>query len=173
MKFTTLMTKLPRNIACIALAICAPSWGAFATTTTTTTFGVSLTLNADCVITSASNLDFGSSGVLSSAIDNTSSIGVQCTDTTPYNIGLDAGTATGATVTTRQMTGTVNGALVNYALYSNPGMTTNWGNTVGTDTVSATGNGAVQTYPVYGVVPAQTTPAPDSYADTITVTVTY
>jgi spore coat protein U-like protein len=173
MKLTTLMTKLPRNIACIALAICAPACDAYATTTTTTTFGVSLTLNADCVITSASALDFGTSGVLSSAIDDQSAIGVQCTDTTPYNIGLDAGTAADATVSTRQMTGSVSGALVNYTLYSNSGMTTNWGNTVGSDTVSATGNGSVQNYPVYGVVPAQTTPAPDAYADTITVTVTY
>ena len=89
----------------------------------------------------------------------------------PYNIGLSAGTATGATVTTRQMT---NGAAtVSYALYSNAGMTTNWGNTVGTDTVGGTGSGNNQSYTVYGQVPAQTTPAPATYTDTIVVTVTY
>jgi len=47
------------------------------------------------------------------------------------------------------------------------------GNTVSTDTVAATGNGASQSYTVYGRVPAQTTPAPGTYTDTVTVTVTY
>jgi spore coat protein U-like protein len=52
-------------------------------------------------------------------------------------------------------------------------MTTNWGNTVGTDTVAGTGNGSGQVYTVYGQISAQTTPAPGTYNDTITVTITY
>ena len=48
-----------------------------------------------------------------------------------------------------------------------------WGNTVGTDTQAATGTGAAQTYTIYGRIPPQTTPAPATYSDTITVTVTY
>jgi spore coat protein U-like protein len=139
--------------------------------TTTTTFTVQIAIGASCVINSATALNFGSQAGLTANIDQTSTIQVQCSNTTPYNIGLDAGTATGATVTTRKMT---NGAAtVSYALYSNAGRTTNWGNTVGTDTVSATGNGAAQSYTVYGRVPAQTTPVPNTYADTITTTVTY
>ncbi|MCE3520182.1 spore coat protein U domain-containing protein, partial [Escherichia coli] len=35
------------------------------------------------------------------------------------------------------------------------------------------GSGAAQPYTVYGRVPVQTTPAPGTYTDTITVTVTY
>jgi spore coat protein U-like protein len=92
-------------------------------------------------------------------------------DTTPYNIGLDAGTGTGATVAARKMTNGAN--TITYSLYSDSGRTTVWGNTVGTNTVSATGNGASQTYTVYGRVPSQTTPAAATYTDTITVTVTY
>jgi spore coat protein U-like protein len=139
--------------------------------TATTTFAVQLTITSSCVINSASTLNFGSQGVLTAAVNQTSTIQVQCTNTSPYNIGLNAGTATGATVTTRKMT---NGAAtVSYSLYSNAGMTTNWGNTVGTDTVSGTGNGASQSYTVYGQIPAQTTPAAGAYSDTITVTVTY
>ena len=38
---------------------------------------------------------------------------------------------------------------------------------------SATGNGALQSYTIYGRVPPQTTPKPGTYADTITLTVTY
>lgn len=140
--------------------------------TTTSTFTVSITLVATCTINSASALNFGGSvGVLSSNIDQTSTVSVTCSNTTPYNIGLDAGTASGATVTTRKMSS--GGNSVNYSLYSDSGRATNWGNTVGTDTVSATGNGAAQSYTVYGRVPSQSTPAPGAYTDTITVTVTY
>jgi spore coat protein U-like protein len=146
--------------------------GAAYGSTTTDPFTVQMTITASCVINSAGTLNFGSSqGVITSAVPGTSTIQVQCTNTTPYNIGLNAGTATGATVTTRKMTNA--GNTISYALYSDAAMTTNWGNTVGTDTVAATGNGASQPYTVYGQVPAQTTPAPATYTDTITVTVTY
>jgi len=145
--------------------------GAVHAATTTTTFTVSITITASCVINSASTLNFGSSGVLTANIDVTSTIQVQCTNTTPYNIGLDQGTAPGATVTTRKMT---NGAAtVSYSLYSDSGRTTNWGKTVSTDTVASTGTGASQSFTVYGRVPPQSTPAPQAYSDTITVTVTY
>jgi len=139
--------------------------------TTTTTFTVQITITASCTINSASTLNFGSQGVLTANVDQTSTIQVQCTNTTPYNIGLNAGTGTGATVAARKMTNGAN--TVNYALYSDSGRTTVWGNTVGTDTVAATGNGAAQSYTAYGRVPPQTTPAPAVYTDTITVTVTY
>jgi spore coat protein U-like protein len=141
-------------------------------TTATSTFTVSITLVATCTVNSASTLNFGNSvGILNVNVDQTSTISVTCSDTTPYDVGLDAGTASGATVTTRKMTS--GGATVSYALYSNNGRTTNWGNTVSTDTVTATGNGNAQSYTVYGRVPPQTTPAPGTYTDTITVTVTY
>ena len=132
---------------------------------------VQMTITATCIVNSASTLDFGSQGVLSANVDQTSTIQVTCTNTTPYNIGLNAGTGTGATVATRKMTSGAN--TVNYTLYSNSGRTTVWGNTVSTDTVAGTGNGSTQSYTVYGRVPAQTSPVPGTYADTITVTVTY
>jgi spore coat protein U-like protein len=140
-------------------------------TTTTSTFTVQATIISSCTINSASTLNFGSIGVLTAAVNQTSTVQVQCTNTTPYNIGLDAGTGTGATVAVRKMTNGAN--IVNYSLYSDSGHTVVWGNTVGTNTVAATGNGAAQSYTIYGQVPAQTTPAPATYTDTITVTVTY
>ena len=139
-------------------------------TTATATFNVSLAITASCTV-SATPLAFGSTGVIGANIDNTSTVNVTCTNTTPYNVGLDAGTGTGATVTTREMT--AGGATVNYTLYQNPGRSTIWGNTVGTDTVGGTGNGSAQALTVYGRVPSQSTPAPGAYSDTITVTVTY
>src|ERR1700751_2026875 len=98
-------------------------------TTTTTTFSVSVTLAATCTINSASALNFGGSqGLLTTNVDQTSTIQVTCTNSTPYNIGLDAGTGSGATVATRKLTS--GGATVNYSLYSDSGRATVWGNTV-------------------------------------------
>ena len=108
--------------------------------------------------------------MLSANVDQTSTITVTCTNTTPYNIGLDKG-LNGGSVTTRQKK--AGSALITYSLFSASGRTVNWGNTVGTDTVAATGNGTGQAYTVYGRIPPQTTPAPASYSDTITITVTY
>jgi spore coat protein U-like protein len=147
------------------------SVGASHAVSTTSTFAVQLALTATCTINSASALNFGTQGVLAANVDQTSTIQVTCSNTTPYNIGLDAGTGTGATVATRKLTSGAN--TVNYTLYSDTGRTTVWGNTVATDTVAATGTGAAQNYTVYGRIPTQSTPAPGTYADTITVTVTY
>ena len=97
---------------------------------------------------------------------------MQCTNTTPYNVGLNAGAGPGATVTTRRMTSGA-GAAVNYQLYRDSARTQIWGDTVSSNTAAGTGNGAVQTLSVYGVVPAQTTPAAGNYTDTVQVTVTY
>jgi spore coat protein U-like protein len=157
-------------VPCIAVGFALVGGGAYAATATST-FTVSATIVAECLINSASTLGFGSQGVLIANVDQTSTIVVQCTNTTTYDIGLDAGTGTGASVATRKLTG--GGATINYRLYSDSGRTTVWGNTVSTDTVAATGNGAAQSYTVYGRIPAQTTPAPAAYSDTITITVTY
>ena len=79
--------------------------GAAHAATTTSTFQVTLTITAQCTIVSAATLAFGSNGVINADIDQTSTLNVQCTNTTPYNIGLNAGTGSGATVATRLMTG--------------------------------------------------------------------
>ena len=72
--------------------------------TTTTTFTVQMTITASCTIVSASTLNFGSQGVLTGNVDQTSTLQVQCTNTTPHNIGLNAGTGMGATVAVHKMT---------------------------------------------------------------------
>ena len=145
------------------------SSNAFAATATTT-FNVQLILQAACTV-SATNLDFGTQGVLTASVDVTSTVNVQCTNSTNYTVGLDKG-LNGADVANRKMKGS-GAATVNYSMYKDAGRTTNWGDTAGTGWASGTGNGAVQPLTVYGRVPAQTTPAPDTYNDTITVTVTY
>ncbi|MBD3828781.1 MAG: spore coat U domain-containing protein [Stenotrophomonas sp.] len=155
-------------VAAMLLGACLMP-GAAQAATATTTFQVTATVLATCQV-SATPLAFGN--YAGSQTDATSTISVTCTNGTAYNVGLDAGTADGATVTTRKMTGP-GGALLGYALYSDSARITNWGNTVGTDTVTGTGTGLAQTLTVYGRIPAGSMPTPGAYADTITVTVTY
>jgi spore coat protein U-like protein len=105
------------------------------------------------------------------AVSSTSSVTVQCTNTTPYTVGLDKGLGSGASVTNRLMT---NGsATLGYALFSDTARTVNWGQTSGTDTVAGTGSGSVQTLTVYGKIAGSLYVTPGSYTDTITASITY
>ncbi|HEX7389293.1 MAG TPA: spore coat U domain-containing protein [Acidiphilium sp.] len=157
------------GVAAAAALICGIPLTSARAATATTTFAVTATVQATCTVT-ATNLAFGTyTGVVD---DASSTVSVTCTDTTPYNVGLNAGTATGATVTTRKMTGPST-SLLGYGLYQDSAYTKNWGQTVGTDTVAGTGTGAVQDLTVYGQVPAGQYVTPGAYSDTITVTVSY
>ena len=138
-----------------------------ATTTVGADMTVSLTITPECVITSLPDMTFASTGVISVDITTSVDLKVQCTNTTSYDIGLDAGAA--AAVANRQL-----GSTIDYNLYTDSGHTTVWGNTIATDTVTSAGTGDEQTFTIYGLVPGpQTTPAPGSYTDTVHVTVTY
>lgn len=141
--------------------------------TATATFLVSLTLQANCTI-SANPLSFGTNGVLTTALNQQTTVAVDCTNTTPYNVGLDGGTVSGSTVTSRLLAGTASGntsTTVGFQLYQDSGRTTVWGNTQGTNTVGGTGTGSVQSITVYGQIPIQATPRPDTYQTTVTATV--
>lgn len=151
------------GLACVAVASSASA------ATVTTTVAVTATVQATCLV-SATSLGFGTyAGV---QVDATSTVSVTCTNTTPYNVGLNAGLGTGATVTTRQMTGPAT-AVLSYSLFQDTARTINWGTTVSTDTLAGTGNGAVQPLTVYGRIPASQFVTPGAYADTITATVTF
>jgi len=134
-------------------------------------FTVSATVAKSCYVT-ANDLNFGAGvGLLTSAVTGSTTLAVQCSNGTPYNIGLDAGLNGGGNVNARKMLlGTDS---VSYQLYQNAGLTQVWGNTVGTNTAPGTGTGNTQSYTVYGQVPPQTTPTPGQYKDLITVYVTY
>ena len=138
-------------------------------TTASSHFNVKATIRAACNV-SVTALNFGAYAKV--LINATSTIAVTCTNTTPYNVGLNAGTAGGATVTTRSMTGP-GGTSLGYKLFSNSGHTINWGDTVGSDTVAGTGTGIAQSLTVYGQMPAGENVAPGSYSDTITATITF
>jgi spore coat protein U-like protein len=155
-----------------ALGLGLASTGASATTATSP-FTVQVTIAASCTVVSGTLLNFGGSvGVLTGNLDVSTTLQVQCTNTTAYNIGLDKG-ANGASVTTRLMKGGPSNETIAYSLYRDSAHTLNWGVTIGTDTQAGTGTGAAQTYTVYGRIGQQNTPTPGLYIDTVTITVTY
>jgi len=164
-----------RNIVLSAIVIAtlpAMSHAAVYSKTATASFDVSMKITADCTV-GASAMDFGETrGVMKAAVNASSAITVTCTNTTPYNVGLNAGNGAGSSGTTRYMSGTgANTDTVRFNLYQQPGANL-WGDTQGANTVSGTGTGSVQTLNVYGEIPVQpTAPTPDSYKSTITATV--
>ena len=161
-----------RVVACmsfVALYLLAPSLSL--ASTVTQSMAVSATVVASCTVATTA-MSFGNYN--NALLTSTATVTATCSNTTPYNLGLNAGTASGATVTTRGMFVSGTPAVVlNYGLYSNSSRTTNWGMTIGTDTVTGTGSGAAQPFTVYGLIPAGQLVAPGSYTDTITVTITY
>jgi spore coat protein U-like protein len=140
--------------------------------TTTDTMGISATVLTACTLGTTS-LAFGNYDPTSATdTDATATLTITCTTGTSFTVGLNAGTTSGTTVSTRKM---ANGAnRLSYALYSNSGRTTNWGNTAGTDTPAAiVASSTASTMTVYGRVTAlQNVPA-GAYSDTVTVTVNY
>lgn len=154
--------------AALPLLWFSPAQGATATGNMT----VKITIQAECKVQTATDMDFGTRGVIDANIDQTSIISVQCTTSTPYTVGLSAGGGSGATIAIRKMTSPAP-ATIDYSLYRDVGRTQLWGTTIGTDTVAGTGNGALQPLTVYGRVPIQTTPAAGVYTDTVAITVTY
>jgi len=132
------------------------------------------TVQPFCSVT-ATNMSFGGSvGVLTSAVPATSTITATCTYGDSYTIALNKGTTSGASFTTSRLMAGSGSATVQYQLYTNPTYSAVWGDgTSGTSTSGGTGTGSAQNYTVYGQVPPQPTPAPNTYSDTITVTVTY
>ena len=140
--------------------------------TASSSFQVNMTIQGECKVQSASNVNFGSHGVIDANVDTTNAIGVQCTNSTPYTVALSAGGGSGATVGSRKMTSAANDT-VTYALYRDASRTQVWGVTQNVDTEAGTGNGGVQTYTAYGRVAAQSTPAMGAYSDLVSVTITY
>jgi spore coat protein U-like protein len=145
----------------IQLALLA--WAALTTT------GIP-TAHAACTV-STSGLNFGNYDVFSSLNDDvTGTINVSCPSGTNYSIWLSSGTS--GTYSSRSMTNGPN--LLLYNLFTDPTRLTIWGDgSAGTGTFSGSGTGSNIGTPVYGRIPAGQNAYVGSYADSITVTVTF
>jgi spore coat protein U-like protein len=150
-----------------------PSCSTMTANSSALSFSVTASVINDCSI-SASNVNFGTSGLLKSTITASGQLSVACTNSAPYSITLSAGSGTGATVASRRMTRTGGTEQVTYQLYQDSGFTKPWGDgTNGTSTLAGVGTGSGQSIPVYGRVLPQVTQPPGSYSDTVMATIAY
>lgn len=92
---------------------------------------------------------------------------IQCVANTPYRVLIGAGSS--GDVQGRTLLGP-GGQTLSYNLYSSADFATLWDDSSG---LSGLGSGAEQWLPVYGRVPAQSTPTPGTYSDSVTVTVSW
>jgi spore coat protein U-like protein len=121
-----------------------------------------------CAIQSATGIAF--SNYTGAMIEVTGTVTVKCTGNATFDIGLSAGTGSGATETNRSMTGSAP-PLLGYGLYSDATYTTNWGDTSTTRVPKTVNNSSAQTYTIYAKLPAAQYPTLGSYVDsTITAT---
>jgi spore coat protein U-like protein len=134
---------------------------------------VTATVVSPCTV-SANPLNFGAVAAGTSNVAGSTGIGVTCAMNVAYNIGLTPGN--NATNGLGSMTGQVYGASLPYQLYQNAAHSSVWGN-LSTNMLTAAnglqpGTGSLQNYTVYAVAP-NTNFTPDTYTDTVTVSVTY
>lgn len=151
-----------------AYTLGAPSCTGMTQGLTRVPFTVTAAVEPTCIV-SAQSINFGSHGVLRTAVDATGSISLTCTANLPYTVSLNGGLSNSPPAARRM---TRSGAGVTYGLYRDTNRANVWGSAAG-QIASGTGNGSAQTLTVYGRVPAQNTPAPGLYSDTVVVTVNY
>lgn len=173
--------RVPLAPLALALAIAACATAPAAAGSTNSTFNVTATVASDCKL-SAGNLALGNYVPGAGPVTATSTISVNCTRGTAFTVKLGAGQGSGATVGNRTMVGSASATdLLNYQLYQDSAHTIAWGDgTGGTSTEALTGQGMgaaqTQALTVYGQIAdsaTNQTAAPDSYSDTITVSVSY
>ena len=158
---------MKKNLAKVLLAVAAASvMGAAAhAVTATNTFTARIEIQAACEVTSPTDLDFGTHGLLNSTITATSTFVVKCTNGTNYSVALTGANDSGG------VKNMVNGSEdVAYQTYQDSSHSTVWD---GSNTKSGTGTGVDQTHTVYGKVDPQTSPSVGIYTDTVTITVSY
>jgi spore coat protein U-like protein len=169
----TNVARAARLGAAFVIPACALAPNAAVAATASSSIGVSATVSAACTV-STSSVGFGTVDTTSgSNVDAAGSISVTCTNGTTWSAAAGAGGGSGATMANRKMTSGAN--TLGYTLYTDSGRSTVWGDgTLSTGLLTGTGTGTSQSASVYGRIFANQTGVPaGSYADTVSVTVTY
>jgi len=134
-------------------------------------FSAQATIVDDCTI-EATDLNFPRTGLLDEPLQASGGLSVQCTNGNAWRISLDGGSSGSAADRRMQRVG--GGGSVAYQLYTDSSRSLIWGDgSGGTGRVTGTGTGQSQPIAVHGTVPAQPTPQPGSYRDTITATISF
>ena len=147
--------------------------GSGSAATTSGTIAVSLTIASSCTL-STNPLAFG---VFNVATGNTSSttLSLNCTNALPWSTDIDAGLNQNIANGPRRVTnGGGTPGYVNYHLFKDAGRTLFWGTTSSGTALAGVGTGLAQTLTVFADANgASGLILPGTYADTVTVTVTF
>lgn len=164
-------------IACLSAgALLATASAAHAANPATTTFGVSATVLKNCTV-AATNVAFGNYTPTAGAVSANGTVSVSCTKSTTFTVSLNKGSGTG-TIAQRLMSDGA-GDTLQYNLYTTSGFAAVWGDGTGTSVTqggTGTGMGTAVTLTVYGSLPDNATNQavpPNTYTDTVTVSVAY
>jgi spore coat protein U-like protein len=132
-------------------------------------FKARATLVNNCAI-NVSPVAFNSTGVLAAPVRALGTVSVNCANGDAYRIALNGGTVAQAPAA-RKMKSTSTAETIAYNLSATLDGAI-WGDGTGsTSTYDSTGNGGWQYITIYGMVPAQATPSPGVYRDTVTATI--
>jgi spore coat protein U-like protein len=164
-----------KRIVPLAAGVLVALSGAAQAATTSTTFGVSASVAANCIV-AATPIAFGNYDG-TAAVDVSQNLSVRCTKNLPYTIRLNGGAAN--SFAPRKLTNGGSDTL-EYNLYTDSNRGTVWGNGTSGSTVAGTGNGMGNSSAVAHTIYArlfnsatnQLAPV-GAYADTVTVEVTY
>ena len=158
-------TRILRTIALTGAAVAAiaaqPALAADSAELT-----VSANVTEVCNVTTSA-VAFGDVDVTTAGnVDATGGFSVVCTSGTAWTAAASAGEGVGASTAARKMSS--GSDLLNYALYTDAGRSVNFVSATGT------GSGVAQARTVYGRIPTGQTAVPvGSYADSVTISLTY
>ena len=146
----------------------------------TANFTVSITLVKQCSVTTPANINLGAYGavdLISTTATGTTSFNLTCTTGTPYTIGFAGSSDLTAGSPTHQMKGvtTGNSNVVQYQLTdATAGATNTAPLSASSSVISGTGAGVAVAKMLQAKVINYTTPdQPDTYTDTVTMSVSY
>lgn len=137
------------------------------------TLSIYATVTNNCIITAQGTADLGIVTASPSPVFGSTAITVNCPSGTAYNVGLAPSNGNSAGLGVLTGTGS-NSDQPPYQLHAISNAGPVWGNTASLGAVgngvSGTGNGSDQSYPVYVTMPDSNT-TPDTYRDTVTITI--
>lgn len=153
---------------------CQPNLGSPQFNGASTSLHVTAAPSNSCTV-SAGNVNLGTVFSTATNLSGSNTISVNCPSGTAYYIGLSP--SNGSSVGSGILTGTGgNTDQPAYQLHSGSPTGPVWGNTATSSSVgngvAATGTGSTQSFSAYVAVPSANY-TPDTYADTVTVTVNY
>ena len=164
------MTSARCPAVLLSLAIVGVAATGASASTSTATISVTATVVASCNVTGGT-LAFGNYDVLSAVPTDASMIfTAACATGTSATIGLGLGAH--ASGSTRRLADN-DGDLLSYELYKDSGHATVWGQSGSAAVAYVSASSAANNFTVYGRIAAQQNVDVSTYADSVTITITF